>query len=240
MTPVASSAETAGPDRRDGTGGALVRELGASDVEKSADLHARVLETEFITRLGPSFLRAYHRAWIDSPVALTLAVDDAGGQLAGALLGSLDPAEQVSSMLRRHGTALAARLLLSVAVRPRLAVSLVRTRLLRYARGVARFARASVPARRAGAHTSGRSAVPGSGEVTHLFVDPSARGKGFGKSLLDAAAGRARAAGLPALELVTPPDFDARGFYERLGWQESGKVTSRSGEEYVRYRLPLG
>lgn len=225
---------TAGLGSREGASAARVRELRVGDVDSSADLHGRVLDGEFITRLGPSFLRGYHKAWVDSPVALALAVEDDGGQLAGVLLGSLNPAVQVSSMLRGHGLGLAARLFLSVSVRPRLAVSLVRTRLVRYARGVARFAKESAMSRRGGSCAGGGAAVLRSGEVTHLFVDPSARGEGFGKALLDAAAGRACEAGLLELELVTPPDFDARQFYHRLGWQEVGIGTSRSGDHHQR------
>jgi hypothetical protein len=46
-------------------------------------------------------------------------------------------------------------------------------------------------------------------------------------------------AGLNELVLVTPPDLAARTFYEHLGWRYAGKLTSRSDEDFVRYRLPL-
>ncbi len=39
--------------------------------------------------------------------------------------------------------------------------------------------------------------------------------------------------------LVTPPDLAAAGFYEHLGWQRTGELTSRSGEDFVGYRLLL-
>jgi len=78
-----------------------------------------------------------------------------------------------------------------------------------------------------------------SGEITHLMVQPDKRGSGVGRELL-AAAGRAgKREGLDELVLVTPPTLAARAFYERLGWRFDGELTSRSGEPFVRYRLPL-
>lgn len=242
MTSVPGAARPAmSRNREDDAAAVRVRDLDGRDVENSAGLHAGVLDMEFIVRLGPSFLRCYHRAWIDSPVALALAADDSSGRLAGVLLGSLDPAVQVSSMLRRHGPALALHICLAASSRPRLAANLVRTRLVRYARGLARFAVASArPRRKEATRGAGGGVFGGSGEVTHLFVDPSRRGEGVGRALLDEAARRARAAGLVELELVTPPDLAARRFYERVGWQETGELTSRSGEVFIRYRLPVG
>lgn len=80
---------------------------------------------------------------------------------------------------------------------------------------------------------------PLSGEITHLGVDPTVAGQGVGRALVDAAVARAKQAGLDELVLVTPPDLPAGRFYQRLGWTESGRVTSRSGEIFVRYRLVL-
>lgn len=80
---------------------------------------------------------------------------------------------------------------------------------------------------------------PLSGEITHLGVDPNVAGQGVGRALVDAAVARAKQAGLDELVLVTPPDLPAGRFYQRLGWTESGRVTSRSGEIFVRYRLVL-
>lgn len=215
-----------------------VRDLAVTDAGRSAALHARVLDMEFISQLGPSFLRTYHKAWIDSPVALALAVDDPEGRLVGILLGSLDPAVHVSAILQRHGGVLAARLLMAASIRPGLAATLVRTRVLRYARGLTRVLVGSLRARRRGRDSSA-ARPPRLGEVTHLFVEPSCQGTGVGRALLDEAVRRATTAGLVELELVTPPDLVARLFYERLGWRPAGLLTSRSGEEFVRYRLPL-
>lgn len=76
-------------------------------------------------------------------------------------------------------------------------------------------------------------------EVTHVLVSPDQQGRGIGRALIEAAEDAARLAGVDRLVLVTPPDQQARQFYERLGWTEDGTVTDRSGELFVRYRYSL-
>ena len=68
---------------------------------------------------------------------------------------------------------------------------------------------------------------------------PAHRRSGVGRALLQEARRAAQDAGLDELVLVTPTDLAAEGFYEHLGWQRCGALTSRSGEQFVRYRWPL-
>jgi ribosomal protein S18 acetylase RimI-like enzyme len=59
------------------------------------------------------------------------------------------------------------------------------------------------------------ASLAGAVEVVELAVRPSARGRGLGRALLDAAAGDESA------WLVTRADADGtRAFYRRLGWRE--------------------
>ncbi len=229
-----------------------VRALVPSDAPASSAIHLDVLDMEFLARCGPGFLRAYHRAWMDSPAGLALAAVDEDGTLAGVLLGALDPAVHFKAMVRRHGPGLAGWLLIGAATRPSLAWELLTTRLLRYLRGVARMARGALPRRR---RPTGPSPAPPSppgadralgtdparavGEVTHVMVRPDSQGSGAGRALLEAAREAGARAGLDELVLVTPPDMTAGDFYEHLGWRQDGSLTSRSGESFVRYRLPL-
>ena len=208
----------------------MIRPLASRDCGDAAALHAEVLGTEFISRFGSGFLRAYYRAWIDAPGGLALAALDGDGRLQGLLLGAVDPAGHSAAMVRGHGARLAVRMVLASARRPGLAATLVRTRVARYARGVAR---AVAPAD-AAADPPGRV-----GEVTHLLVAPAAQGAGIGRALVEAAEGVARRAGVEELVLVTPPDQAARRFYEHLGWEPAGEVTSRSGEPFIRFRRRL-
>ena len=215
---------------------------------------------EFLARCGPRFLAQYHRAWIDSPTGLALAAVDEQGRVVGVLLGALDPAAHVRTVVRRHGLSLMFWLVARAVTDRSFARDLLTTRLSRYVRGVVRILASGVstvlwhkppPGQRSppsatttdqsGAASTSRQGhrVPTSGEITHLMVQPDKRGSGVGRELL-AQAGRAgKQEGLDEFVLVTPPDLAARAFYERLGWRFDGELASRSGEPFVRYRLPL-
>ncbi len=68
------------------------------------------------------------------------------------------------------------------------------------------------------------------GEVTALYVDPSAWGLGGGRQLLDTGKASLNAAGLAAAALwVLETNLAARRFYERQGWAPDGarKVDDR-------------
>jgi ribosomal protein S18 acetylase RimI-like enzyme len=209
-----------------------------------------VLDVEFLTRFGPGFLRRYYRAWTGSPGGIGLVALD-GGRVVGILLGATDPSGHARAMVRGHGTGLALRMAAAAAVRPGLARDLAVTRGRRYARGLWRSVRRRTstapasPTRAVPGTATGGGAAPGRGasgavgEITHLLVDPAAQGRGVGRALVDAAVVQCRAAGLSEVELVTPPDFAARRFYERLGFVPGEDVTSQSGEHFVKYRLPL-
>jgi ribosomal protein S18 acetylase RimI-like enzyme len=239
-----------------------IRQLRREDTTASATLHREVLDMEFLARCGPRFLRCYHRAWIDSPASLALAAVDEHGRLVGVLLGALDPSTHFRTMVRRHGLALTVWLVARAMTDRTFGRELLTTRLSRYAGGVVRIVSSGVssalwrtsvespgptpaaPVSTAGdsdaAAPSGRGIrAPTSGEITHLMVTPDMRGGGVGRELLAEAGRLGKRGGLDDFVLVTPPDLAARAFYEHLGWHFVGELTSRSGESFVRYRLPL-
>jgi GNAT superfamily N-acetyltransferase len=223
--------------------------LLASDVEASSRLHAEVLHMEFLARCGERFLRTYHRAWIASDEGVALAAHDDSGELVGVLLGALRPELHFRAMVRRSGLALGFWLLVRAASHPTFARELVATRGARYVRGLTRIGLAalrrsvrgigSLFGKSSGARVTERGSRGAVGEVTHVMVHPASQGKGVGRALLDQVASLGRAADLAELVLVTPPDLDAAGFYDRLGWKRAGSIASRSGESFVRFRLPL-
>jgi GNAT superfamily N-acetyltransferase len=211
-----------------------VRALIDEDVSEAAQIHRGVLDMEFLSRLGPAFMRAYYRAWIEAPGAISLAARDDDGHLLGVLLGASDPASHFRAMVRHRGLGLGIKLVTYASVHPRLAKDLVVTRGRRYARGltrllVTRHARSSIP--------QTQRAEPVVGEITHVLVRPEAQGRGVGRALLDAAVSASRFAGVQELVLVTPPELGARYFYESLGWRSEGAVKSRSGEDFLRFRF---
>jgi len=229
---------------------ATVRPLSAADLSAAADLHRRVLDMEFLSRYGSAFMRAYYRAWIEAPGAIAVASVGEHGELLGVLLGATDPAAHVRGMVRRRGLGLGARLAAHCLRHPSLARDLVVTRGRRYVGGLARLL---VPRGRRSAGSAGAPNPPAPnppapdaphvatavGEITHVLVDTDRQGSGVGGALIEAAVAVARGAGVDELVLVTPPDLEARNFYEHLGWLADGEITSRSGELFLRYRLPL-
>ncbi|HVA52616.1 MAG TPA: GNAT family N-acetyltransferase [Acidimicrobiales bacterium] len=202
-----------------------------------AFLHCRVLDMEFLSRFGPNFMSAYYLAWIDAPGAIAVVATDSGGDVLGALLGATDPARHARAMVHQSGVRLALSLAKSAVARPRLAKDLMVTRGQRYARGLSRLLIARISPRKAPASQSTGTKV---GEITHVLVRPEDQGRGVGRALMDAARQQAHSSGVNELVLVTPPDLAARTFYERLGWQSEGTMTSRSGERFLRFRLVIG
>lgn len=75
---------------------------------------------------------------------------------------------------------------------------------------------------------AGMQVSPGDiGEVTRVFVEPAARGKGVGRRLMEELERRSRVLGLDALRLDTRTDLvEARRLYASLGFIE-GKRTIR-------------
>ena len=84
-----------------------VRQLVASDVDAAVSLHLAVLDMEFLSRFGPSFMRAYYRAWTTTPGSMSFVALDDTGRVIGVLLGATDPATHVRAMVREHGVTLA-------------------------------------------------------------------------------------------------------------------------------------
>jgi len=216
-----------------------VRPLRGDDIATSSRIHLEVLDAEFLARCGGAFLRCYQRAWVESPDGIALAAIDEGGRVVGALLGAIRPESHFRAMVLRHGPALAFWLLAQAVTHPRLARELVATRALRYVRGLLRMLDATATGLDATAIALDGTGQPRVGEVTHLMVRADARGSGVGRALLQEARRAAQGADLDELVLVTPPDLASRGFYEHLGWQCGGALTSRSGEQFVRYRWAL-
>ena len=213
-----------------------VRPLADDDVVAAVRLHLQVLDMEFLSRFGPTFMSAYYRAWRETPGAISLVAVDDDDALVGVLLGASAPATHVRAIVREHGVQLATRLTLYAFSHPRVARELIVTRGRRYARGLLRLLGARF---RTTDHSPSDEHEPVVGEITHVLVNPAVQGQGVGRALVTACVELARASGVDELELVTPPDLAARYFYERLGWTLEGDLRSRSGEEFLRFRYFL-
>jgi ribosomal protein S18 acetylase RimI-like enzyme len=232
-----------------------VDELRDADLGAAVQMHQIVMAGEFLAGCGPMFLRSYYRAWIRSPTAIALAAHETGtGRLIGLLLGSGDPDTHYRSMVRHSGVQLGVRLVGRAIRRPVWGAGLVRSRGVRYLRGVLRMTPWRRQAVMAQLGRGGRAAVadpsaarvgatgPGAdrlGEITHLMVAPALQGRGAGRALVEEACRHGERVDVDRMVVVTPPGWGAERFYTRLGWIRRGEVTSASDERFVRYELRL-
>lgn len=89
------------------------------------------------------------------------------------------------------------------------------------------FARAWIRVAEEGGVVLGVLALTGSGaerEIEHLWVEPSAHGRGVGRALVEAAVRAAREQGVRRIRIDSDPN--AVAFYERVGAKRIGSVAS--------------
>ena len=111
-----------------------------TDVAGAVALHQRGLGNELVARLGSRTLGHYHRAYLSSPSGLALvARSEVPGEVLGFLLGAIDPPAHYRYVVSSAGSRLALSTAVHAAGHPALAWELVRTRALRWARGVLRI-----------------------------------------------------------------------------------------------------
>ena len=205
-----------------------------SDLGFAVDLHRSSLGHGLFPSLGRRFLRAYLRTFIRSPFAVALVAEQSGDAV-GFLVGTVDERRHYQNVIRRHGLGLALAGALALSMKPRLAATFVRTRLVRYVRGVARLARDTAPPAAPPVRALGADGV-----LTHLAVLPDWRGQGTGAALAMDFLSHARAGGASSLRLVTRDGESGAGpFYERLGWEPNGGFADADGTEWRRYRTTL-
>ena len=65
-------------------------------------------------------------------------------------------------------------------------------------------------------------------ELDDLFVEPDSMGRGVGRLLVADVATRAAAAGASHVDVIANPN--ALGFYERLGFEITGRASTRFGD----------
>lgn len=197
-------------------GGTGVRPMTRADVRRTAQLHADALPPSFFSRLGPWFLRAYHETYVSSPFAVAIVTTDASG-VTGFLVGPWAARDHGAWTVRHRGVRLALLAGLAMLRRPGLARWFARTRVRRYARGIAR---------RLGHRGTGAAGVAGGQHavLSHTAVDARRRGSGAGTLLVRAFVDETARRGAPTVELVTAAgDAGAAGFYDRLGFRFVGE-----------------
>lgn len=206
--------------------------MTAEDVVATSEIHARELPHGFFAELGPRFLAAYHRSFVESPHAVAqVAVLD--GRIAGFLVGTLRTGAHYRDVVRRHGPQLALHATLGLLRHPRALLHLVRHRLRRYLRTLVRYGGPSGTAAGGDGGDGGRPVAV----LTHVAVLPGASGHGLGAELVEHFVGAVRDAGVREIRLVTLAGGDgAAEFYERLGFQRLRDRPAADGHHVVEFR----
>ncbi len=208
-----------------------VREMRRSDLRFVARLHLQAMPHGLFPRLGEPFLRAYHWTFVQSRDAVAL-IATRDGRPSGFVVGVVDDRAHYRWVVRRRGPILCAVGFVAILRRPVVAVHFARTRLRRYATGLARLARGSAPGN--GVPAERRPAV-----LAHIAVESADRGSGVGGQLASAFLEQVRERGGVQARLLTLSDGPAGRFYERLGWRHSETIDDGDGLRWTSYVIDL-
>jgi ribosomal protein S18 acetylase RimI-like enzyme len=199
--------------------------LAMGHLEQVAALHKACFGSYYLTRLGPSFLRAMYGWYVDSPDAIAHVALDAQGGVVGFVAGTTAAEDYHRSLFRRRGGALLGALVGRLVSSPVETVRLAweRKDLLPQALSSMPDRGSTVPFQSA----SGREVAAAS--LVSIGVDPSQRRSGIGRRLTELFMQEAGQRGCQVVTLSVREDNPgARSFYESMDWTE----VSRSSEEY--------
>lgn len=216
----------------------VARPVVPGEFARLAMIHAGQLPNGFFVRFGTRFLAAYLGTFAPSPAATALAVGPVGAP-RGFVVGTWDNPRHYRWLLRHPGP-LVRSALPALAVRPRLAYELLRTRAKRYLRGILRLLRRSRGA--SGPPEDGLNVdetTPVVAVLTHVAVAPDAGGEGLGRTLVEAFVAYARDRGADEVRLIAHASTRAPDFYRHLGWSSLGERRSSDGTLVEEFQLVL-
>lgn len=225
-----------------------ISRLIPADLRQTSSLHRSLLPNGFLPQLGNTFVRRWHRTFIDSSHGAAFVAKDKQGQIQGFVLASTDQARYTADVLSHNRMALAWRGVFGLAVRPRLAVRFLRSRARHYLRHIQRPSTV-IPARSPTTEQSTQASSPNPGGpetappattpvvgVIHAVVTvPSCRGHGVGRALLAAYDRELIALQTPLVQLVTSEAGNAGAFYDRLGYRQTDRRFDRDGMPIIQF-----
>lgn len=199
-----------------------VRKLGSGESRETfatlGEIHRQVIDTGFLSTLGPKFLTTLYETLAVSDASFTF-VAEGDGRVLGFIVGALDTGRVYKEFARRGGVAAA------FALAPKL---LSPSRLRRILETVL------YPKRKQ------EDDLP-EPEILNFCVVPESQGAGVGSQLFAALCDELRRLGVPAIRIVTgETQVSAQRFYEKHGATLARKIEIHKGvgsKVYV-YDLP--
>ena len=195
--------------------------MAQQHVQEVAALHGACFEGYYLTRLGPSFLRAMYRWYVESPQAIAQVALEGSDRVVGFVAGTTRAETYHVSLFREQGGALLAALAWRAVTSPVETVRLVWER-----KDLARRAVPSVV--RGSSQTTAPTGLSGDGPHTaslvSIAVEPSLRRSGIGHLLSELFLQETERKGCELVTLsVREDNLAARRFYESLDWKETSK-----------------
>ncbi|WP_127142525.1 GNAT family N-acetyltransferase [Pelagibacterium montanilacus] len=214
-----------------------IEPLQKADLPETARLHEKYLKLGLFPRLGKSFLARYQESFALSPYGIALVARSPEGKVLGALFGTTSNARHYAWVVRNCGWRLALWGGVSMSLRPRLALSFLRTRVGRYSRALGRYLLPQSGAVGAAGAPSG--AAPSVSVLSHIVTGSAARRQGIGRELVESFKAQARRQGVDRVTLVTEEGGLGAPFFERIGCLCVGRRAGQDGSTVREYRLML-
>jgi ribosomal protein S18 acetylase RimI-like enzyme len=199
--------------------------LSQGHLEQVAALHEACFGGYYLTRLGPSFLRAMYGWYVDSPQAIAYVALDGRERVVGFVAGTTRAEDYHRSLFRRRGGALLGALVTRLVTSPADTVRLAWER-----KDLLPQALSSMLARGSGGPLeSPPGPEKGAASLVSIGVDPARRRSGIGRRLTDLFVRDAGQRGCLVVTLSVREDNPgARLFYESMDWAK----VSESSQEY--------
>ncbi|MDT9592669.1 GNAT family N-acetyltransferase [Nocardioides zeae] len=221
--------------------------MAVEDLDVVVRLHRRAFPDNVVGRFGGALLERYYRSFVTSPEAVaTVATDDEGAPV-GYLVGVLATDHHRRWVREHHLRALLAAALPALLQHPVLAAGLLRRRLVVRLRALAGRLR---PRAAGGTVVEVAPTVDGSSVarvrpgpvavLSHVAVEPGARGGGAGSSLIDHFEQVAERRGAARMCLATAEDGGAGALYERRGWRLQARRRTFDGRHLRIYERTVG
>jgi len=193
----------------------MIERMQAEHVDRVVETHLESFEGFFLSFLGAGFLRALYMGACKDARTISFVYRTGAGDIAGFVMGAMNPAGFFSSLLKRDwwrfAAASASGVLRRPSIIPRLARALLRP-----------------------------SQSPAGSDVAALMslgVSPGAQGRGAGTALVRAFVEEAGLRGASRVVLTTDRDGNeaVNGFYVKAGFMKAREYATPEGRHMNEY-----